>query len=387
MHKITDMYGPIPYTGFGEDDDNPYDPQETVYTTFLEELEAAVDELYTFVQLYPGVRPLRNYDAVYQGDYEKWIAFANSLRLRLAMRIRFADPAKARIHAEAAVAHPIGVMTSNTQNAFYPVLQRNPLNEVWADYNDSRMGATISCYLNGYSDPRASAYFTPSSYYNPPEYRGVRNGINITSTSRTRYNDRAATPNVAFDDPLQWMVAAESYFLRAEGAALDTPWNMGGTAEDLYNEGIKVSFEKSGITSATVYDNYIADDASTPANFTDPYSTGNSYTYPAGTNTVTIKWDDTLTEEQKLEKIVTQKYLAMFPDGQEAWSEFRRTGYPRVIPNVLNRVPTQIDTNIQIRRLMFPSTEYDTNNSEVQKAVQMIGGEDHGGIKLWWDQK
>jgi hypothetical protein len=116
--------------------------------------------------------------------------------------------------------------------------------------------------------------------------------------------------------------------------------------------------------------------------------TAANYTYSPA-NTLTIQWDDAATDEIKQERIITQKYLAIFPDGQEAWSEFRRTGYPKIIPiiNARNQSGGTINTDIQIRRLKFPTTEYANNTAEVQKAVALIGGADNGGIKLWWDAK
>jgi hypothetical protein len=383
MHKITDMYGPIPYSKFGQSEQVPYDEQETIYDSFLRELTAAIDVLYDYVQLYPTARPLKSYDLIYGGDYSKWIKFANSLKLRLAMRIYYVDVAKSRQYAEEAVNHPAGVLKDNVDNAFYPISQVNPLYIIWHDYDggETRMGATMECYMNGYSDPRRPAYFTPQPY-NGIDYRGVRNGLNMSTARRPYYNERTASPNIAPTSPMQWMVAAESYFLRAEGALRG--WNMGGTAEALYNEGVKTSFDQNEVSGS--YTAYVANDTDKPTNYTDPVNSSNNYSY-APANTLTIKWEGT-DEEVHLERIITQKYLAIFPDGQEAWSEFRRTGYPRVIPNRYNySTPETINTDIQIRRLVFPTTEYAKNAEEVQKAVTLIGGVDHGGIKLWWDKK
>ena len=382
MHKVTDMYGPIPYSQFGKSEQVPYDSQEAVYMLFFEELTDAIDILYEFTQQYPDARPLKNYDLIYGSDYSKWVKFANSLKLRLALRIYYVDAAKSRQYAEEAVNHPLGVMTANNDNAFYPVSQRNPLNEIWDAYADTRMGATMECYMNGFNDPRRSAYFTAQPY-NGIDYRGVKLQA-VNSTRRTQYNARCALPNVTMTDPMQWMVAAESYFLRAEGALRG--WNMGGTAEDLYNLGISTSFDKEG---ASGYATYIADATSVPTNFADASSATYNHTY-SPTNSITIKWDATGTVgtvERNLERIITQKYLAIFPDGQEAWSEFRRTGYPKVIPTHTNNSGGEIDRDIQIRRLKFPTTEYSNNNEEVNKGVDLLNGPDTGGTKLWWDKK
>jgi hypothetical protein len=382
MHKITDMYGPIPYLQFGKSEKVPYDDQESIYNSFFEELTAAVDVLYEYVQLYPAARPLKNYDLIYGGDYSKWIKFANSLKLRLALRIYYADQVKSKQYAVEAVNHPMGVMTVNADNAFYPVPQRNPLNEIWNDYDDTRMGATIACYMKGYSDPRISVYFTPQARNNVVDYRGVRNGIALSNATRlANYVSQCGLPTVAYDDPMQWMVAAESYFLRAEGAIRG--WNMIGTAEDLYNLGIQTSFEQTGASNVTAY---LGNSTAKPINFTDEIYSTNNYTYSPA-NELTIKWDNSATDEVKQERIITQKYLAIYPDGQEAWSEFRRTRYPKVIPNVTNSSGGTIVTATQIRRLKFPTTEYANNAEEVQKAVELLGGADNGGVKLWWDKK
>ncbi|MDE7127977.1 MAG: SusD/RagB family nutrient-binding outer membrane lipoprotein, partial [Bacteroidales bacterium] len=84
---------------------------------------------------------------------------------------------------------------------------------------------------------------------------------------------------------------------------------------------------------------------------------------------------------------ITQKWIAMFPNGQEAWSEFRRTGYPKVIKVVNNLSAGKIDDEIQVRRMTFPRSEYANNAPAVSQATTLLGGSDTGGTKLWWDKK
>ena len=116
---------------------------------------------------------------------------------------------------------------------------------------------------------------------------------------------------------------------------------------------------------------------------TDPKNPANS---SAAVSTITVQWDGTASNEQKLERIITQKWLAIFPDGQEAWSEYRRTGYPKLFPVANNFSVGTIDTQIGIRRIPFPTSEYGNGNSaEVAKAVGLLGGPDNGGTRLWWD--
>jgi hypothetical protein len=75
----------------------------------------------------------------------------------------------------------------------------------------------------------------------------------------------------------------------------------------------------------------------------------------------------------------------MFPEGQEAWTEFRRTGYPKLFPVVNNDSGGAIDTKIQVRRLSYPVSEYSANGPAVKAGVALFGGPDKGGTRLWWD--
>ena len=127
---------------------------------------------------------------------------------------------------------------------------------------------------------------------------------------------------------------------------------------------------------------YIMDNVSTPADYVDPVNAANS---TAAMSTITIAWNAADNNETKLEKIITQKWIAMFPDGQEAWSEFRRTGYPKIFPVVSNQSGGTIDTNIQIRRIPFVDSELSTNAAGVSGAKSLLNGPDNGGTRLWWD--
>lgn len=98
--------------------------------------------------------------------------------------------------------------------------------------------------------------------------------------------------------------------------------------------------------------------------------------------TITPKWDATATNEQKLERIITQKWLACYPDGCEAWAEQRRTGYPQLFKVAVNNSNGVIDTDIMIRRLPFSS---DLDAGTISKLTNLLGGADNGGTRLWWD--
>jgi hypothetical protein len=378
MSRITDMYGPIPYSQFGSSSlQLSYDSQKDVYYKFFDELDSAITTLTELYNEDNSLTLLSKYDFVYNGKVEKWIKFANTLKLRLAIRISNVDPTKAQTEAESAVSHTVGVMTNSddsailTQNSDLTFL--NPLWEICYSFDEVRMGATMDSYMNGYNDPRLSKYFVKAS---DGKYRGIRNGINIT-TKATYSEGPFSQLNFTSGAGMYWMDASEAYFLRAEGAVRG--WSMNGTAKDLYESGITTSFSYWGASDVATY---LADGTSIPAVYTDTQKTGNSN---SALSTITIKWDDNATTAQKLERIITQKWIATYPDGQEAWSEFRRTGYPKVFPNMVNYSSGKINTDTQIRRLPFPSTEYSSNATQVAKAVTLLGGADNGGTRLWWD--
>ncbi|MEN7549812.1 RagB/SusD family nutrient uptake outer membrane protein [Rapidithrix thailandica] len=381
MHQVTDLYGPIPYTEYGEHETStPFDNQQDVYYAFFDELKTAVDDLTAFVDENGDVKPFTRYDLVFGGDYMKWIKYGNTLRLRLAIRIANADPDKAKQEAEAAVNHKYGVMDSEDDLAAVSASNIiHPLNVINDSWNDIRMGAPIESIMKGYEDPRLPVYFEPSVEV-PGEYKGIRQGIEITAKEVYVGFSKISTTLIKRNSPLQLMAPEEAYFLRAEGALRG--WNMGGSAKDLYEMGIKISFSRHGVLDA--YADYIEDDESTAAPYIDPQNPENNV--EAGSeylSNVTIKWEDGDDFETKLERIITQKWLAVFPDGKEAWAEFRRTGYPSLFPVVINNSQGKIPAFI--KRLRFPQSEYQANGEQVQQAIQMIGGEDNGGVSLWWD--
>ncbi len=381
MHRVTDTYGPIPYIHFGDGNlQGQYDSQEEVYTRFFEELDVAIDELTTYVIANPGATIMRKFDYVYGGDATRWVKFANTLRLRLAMRVVYANPGLARQEAEKSINNPIGVIETSNEKASLKhsadLIYYHPLWEI-KDFNggEARMGATMDAYMNGYADPRRERYFTKAA---DGQFHGVRLGI-VTSAWTDYVGSNISSFNMDQNSTeIVWMTAAESYFLRAEGALRG--WAMGGTVKEFYERGISVSFEETGAGLAEAYVNSTA----APAPFVDNAKNQDGTTAPS---TITIRWSDTDTNEQKLERIITQKWIAMFPDGPEGWAEFRRTGYPKLLPVVTNRSNGTVSTQIQVRRIPYPQSEYEKNAAGVQSGVAKLGGPDNGGTKLWWDKK
>lgn len=385
MHRVTDVYGPIPYSKFGlSGTEAVYDSQEDIYKQFFVELDQAVMLLKAYMAEFPDAKPFSKFDLVYAGDYSKWLKFANSLRLRLAMRLVKVDPATAKLQAEKAM-DPTngGVLTINEENMkVVGPGTVHPLNIYTNTWDCTRMGASMESFLTGYNDPRLSKYFDPSVAF-PTQYKGVRGGgyFDPQPSSNAIYTNfsKASKASFVYETPAQLMTAAEVYLLRAEGALRG--WNMGGTAQSLYETGVRTSLAQWGASGQA--DAYLNDAVSKPADYYDPINPIKNSA--AATTTVTIKWNESANNELKLERIMTQKWIAMFPEGQEAWSEFRRTGYPKIFPIVYNTSGGRIDTKIQIRRINFPVLEYSINANEVAKAVQLLGGQDTGGTRLWWD--
>jgi hypothetical protein len=382
MHRVTDIYGPIPYSKYGVNAFSiPYDSQQAVYTQFFNELDTAVNVLTTYVKANPGATPFKNFDLIYGGDYKQWLKFANSLRLRLAMRIAYADATMAKTQAEKAVADPNGLLGAVADDAYLNMVNgltyQNPLWNITNAYGDISMSAPMESILEGYSDTRLPSYFLPSSYA-PGQYKGIRNGVTIGGSQYAGFS----LLNLTATSPILIMAASESYFLKAEGALRG--WNMGGSAQSFYQQGVTLSFQERGVAMPA---GYLSDATSIAAPYVDPTNSVNSVA--AGSpylNNITIAWNSGDTFEKSLQRILTQKWLAMFPDGEEAWSEFRRTGYPKLFPVVINNSGGTISTTAFIKRLPFPADEVSNNGAQVQKAIGLLGGPDNGGTKLWWDK-
>ena len=376
MHQVTDYYGPIAYSQTGSVSGNLYDSQEDVYKAFFNELDSAIETLEPYAL--SGTTLLEDYDIVYGGDLAKWVQFANSLRLRLAMRVVYADAALAKAEAEKSIASAAGVIVENSNNAVVQGVGHHPLYEINVTFNDAdtQMGASMDCYLNGFNDPRKFLIAKPAS--GDGKLHGVRGGINPNKWDDYKNAaGKVSAPN-ASKYKLCWLNAAEVAFLRAEGAVRG--WEMGGTAKAFYEQGITLSFEEWGADGAATY---IANTTAQPVAFTDNVGSANA----AKPSSVTIAWSDSGTEEQKLEKIGTQKWIALFPNGCEGWAEYRRLHYPVLIKPANNFSNGIVNDDQQIRRVPYPLSEQSDNPTGYASGVAALGGADNAGTRLWWDQK
>jgi hypothetical protein len=386
MARVTDVYGPIPYSKLGATGalNAPYDSQETVYNTMISDLNAAIEAL-TANQTSDFSSKA---DRFYAGKTLNWIKLANSVKLRLAIRMANVSPASAKTAAEEVISNPVGPMSSNSDNAVLVLIpgQTNPYQVGMIDWNggDTRIGADITSYMNGYNDPRRQQYFDPSLFTDASitnGYIGFRSGVTIPSPQSIGQQYSNMSAGMRAESSMRIMCAAEVAFLRAEGALRG--WNMGGSAKDLYESGITLSFGQWGVSGAATY---ISDSTSVPVRYTDPLG---RFSYSGTTSTVKIAWDDRSSSitGPNLERIITQKWIAIFPDGIEAWSEFRRTGYPKLMPVVVNN-SSVVNTARMARRLPYPQSEYTGNLTNVEYAVaNYLKGADNMATDIWWAKK
>jgi Susd and RagB outer membrane lipoprotein len=394
FHKVTDYWGPIPYSQAGVVGTTvPYDAQDVIYDDFFKRLEAAVATL----KSYTGPIPYGTFDLIYTGNVNKWIKFANTLRLRLALRISKVDPVRAKTEAEAAYA--AGVLTDSPGDD--ALIQKSLKGEdnnglsIMSDWNEFRMSASMESVLNGYQDPRLKEYWLPdgATKANPlgnGKYDGLRNGLTSTqltesinsATSNAKVGKRWSSPDFGGSDKYletsqNIMCTAEAYFLRAEGALLG--WNMGGTSKELYEAGITNSMKQWGITDAVVIQSYI--------NSTNTPIAPNDYLHSPAVSDAPVKYAADFTTQKK--QVAIQKWLALFPDGYEAWADYRRSRafilYP--VANSDNLVDIPDPTTKYIRRIPFLLSETQNNKAAVDAAIPLLGG---GGDKvttpLWWDK-
>jgi hypothetical protein len=381
FHRVTDYWGPIPYFKAGESGLSvEYDSQEDIYDDFFKRLTTAVNTLKT----YNGAAPYGNFDTVFKGDVSKWIKFANTLRLRLALRISKVDAARAKTEAEAAVA--AGVMVASPgDDALVARSQKGGDNNGLSimQWGEFRMSATMESVLKGYSDPRMEQYYLPAA--SSGEYEGVRNGL--TSAQISDVSGKNAAPNTSQQGP-RWspgggdylatpqniMCTAEAYFLRAEGVLNN--WNMGGgTAKQYYEEGIRQSFAQWGVGSA---DAYIADATSEPI-------APNDFLNSPPVSDLKIAWG--ATDAIQREQVATQKWIALFPEAMEAWADYRRNPIVKLYPVANSNNPLITDPATQhLRRIPFLTSEKATNAPGVATGEAKLGGPDNTQTPLWWDK-
>ena len=344
---LTDAFGPIPMTEAlaGTENLSPaYDSQQAVYSALVSMLSGAV------AQMDAGA-PGPNGDQVYGGDMAAWATFANSLQLRVAMRMSDVDPAGSKSAGESAIAG--GVIMSNAENAVFPYIDaapnNNPVNEANKTRNDFAASNTMIDFLTGLNDPRMSIYYTASA----------ADGLFVGEVYGLDEANAALTPDavvsqpgatvLAGDYPGVFMDAAQVSFLLAEAA--ERGWAGAGDAEANYNAGVMSSFEFWGAEGAA---DYLA-------------QADVAYGSAAGTFS---------------ERIGRQKWVALYMQGQEAWAEYRRMDFGVLLPCADGALGG--DGGVP-SRMTYPLDEQTLNGASHAAGVEALGGADALDSKLWWD--
>jgi hypothetical protein len=383
ISKLTSFHGPVIYSNYGVTGQaNIYDSEQVLYNQLFADLDA-VQTVFSNNKNYEG---LKKFDASYNGAMEQWCKLINSLRLRLAMRIVKVNPELAKTQGEKALNHSDGLIGSNGDNFMVSLYgEKMPLNVICFEWGDTRMGAAMESFLVGLKDNRIASYFAPAAdntlYPDHPDwpYKGIHSGAFLDAKDqRLTYS----TVNESFK-----LVASRRSFtysevchLKAEAALRG--WEGAGDAGTNYEEGIIASFADWG---AGGVDAYLTDATSTPIDYVDPNDARNNFT---SRSTVTVAWNEADSDELKLEKIITQKWINNFTNANEAWADHRRTGYPKLPYNSKNDSSADwgvVADDDFLRRMPFINDERNNNKEGVADATQKLGGPDEIGTRLWWD--
>lgn len=368
---LTDVFGNIPYQSYGTPDTEfqalqqspenlspAYASQQKIYTDILSELKAAGDTLIK----YKSQTTFGNYDVIYKGSNEKWAKFANSLRLRIATRVRKQLPELSNTHFEDALQK--GVFTSNTDNAIFKYALQAP-NEAplfratfTANRKDFAVSHVLINVLKGEAgpvkveDPRLAIYANKNAAGN---YVGQPYGLPVAAAGLLTATDISLPGTVVnaanYGEVLQEY--AEVAFLISEYKNWD---------QQTYVDGVTASLQKWGVTQPQIA----------------------SYL--------------TALPKASKESVISQKYLALYTQGDEAWSEIRRTGGPSFLVKagdvVWSRLVDGVKTDYKFQplfgegiplRLYYPPKEQSVNLANYQNAVQAQGNDDITTL-LWWNK-
>ncbi|PTN07991.1 SusD/RagB family nutrient-binding outer membrane lipoprotein [Mangrovibacterium marinum] len=387
MSRLTTYHGPVIYTEYGQANAG-YDSEADLYDAFFSDLDD-IQAVFSANEDYPA---LKAFDASYDGSVAKWEMLVNSMRLKLAIRISEVAPELAKAEGEKAIADPAGLILSNTDNFEISLYGSDLyLAIICFQWNDTRMSAGMESFLVGLKDPRIDKYFqrvnNSSLVADHPDYpyKGIRNGAELVAKGdHTSYSLIAESFATVTERP--YLAAAEVYFDLAEAALRG--WDGAGDAAANYEAGVRASFEQWG---AGGVDAYLADATSTPIDYNDVVYDNRgdgSINDFISRSTVTVAWDEAANNEVKLEKIITQKWIAGFTNPNEPWADFRRTGYPKlphVYQNSSNGDWGVIPADDWIRRMPFVDGERQSNPEGVAAAVATMKGGDLISTRLWWD--
>ena len=346
FHNITDIWGSVPYSEAlkgGEDFTPAYDDQESIYDGILNELTEAAAQIDVDAGSIEG-------DIIYAGDMSLWKLFANSLKLRVGMRLSKVNPDKAEEVVTEALA--AGVFGSQQDNALYYYLASSPNNSAWNQQYEFgapeyACSSVLIEKLQALNDPRMEVYAQPSEATG--EYVGMPYGISNAEAGGIGYAN-VSLPGVrmlAAEEPAILMSYSEVLFLQAEAAA------RGWTNDDpaaLYAEAIAASLD--------YWEVYLDDDA-----------------FKSYIEQPDVEYDPTNFEKS----IGEQKWLSLYTQGPEAWAEWRRLGFPELQPAIEAVANREIP-----RRKGYPYSEFNLNRENYNTAIS-LQGPDLMDTRVWWD--
>lgn len=389
MHRMCDIYGGLLYSDFT---DFVPDSQEAVYKAMFADIDAAITLLDEALAEGTSEDAFSEYDILMQSGnrtLSAWQRWANSLRLRLAIRVSNVDKALAQSEAQKALNDKHGLIETNAQGVFVSTEKgyKNPLGTLGASWSEVYPGASMESILTGYKDPRAGKYFIPAVGGAPSsnlparfDYSGTFKGIPMGLTLGQAGGDDKAYQNharcaIQVETPAPLMTAAEMWFLRAEAALRGFSTE---NVKECYEKGVTLSFEQWGVGNAAEY----LQSEDKPIDYKDAFTAACDM---KAASSITPKWNDAASNEEKLERIITQKWLAIYPEGCEAWAEQRRTGYPKLFKVLRNDSQGAIDTDVMIRRLPYPASLKTDQPALYEQLTSTLNGADTGGTRLWWD--
>lgn len=409
--QATDAYGPLAYSSIiNAESETTYrfDSQQKLYEQMLDDLDKAIVDLKAMGE--DEKVSLATYDTWGGGDPAIWVQIANTMKLRIALRLSkresemAADGYDLKAIATAAADNTLAVSGKD-------IVIKDQSNELkrMFEWLDCGMNANLVTLMVGMNDPRLPLYMTKNADDITNE-KGVTTpkgsvycGIRYASGMKQKGSDgwygyKMSQWVGSYNTPLPIFKAAEAYFLLAEAKLR---WNIGGTSvKNLYEQGIRLSIKNelaykgsfAGIENISDADiNTYINGTTGQADYVDP---GDSEHNCKAVNTLGVKWDDAASKEDQLARIQTQKYIALFPLSNEGWAEQRRTGYPKFFVALVNKSNGAVDTQEGVRRVIYSSNAYDTNAEGIKGGIELLDKEntskkgisgDKGGTHLWWD--
>ena len=350
---LTDLYGDVPYfnalKGKSGITTPGYDKQELIYTApdgILDNLEKGI----AAIKEYNGIQTL-NGDILYGGDLSKWQKFANSLRIKYLLRIADKVPVADKLQT---IYTEGNYILNSTENAVFSFTDGPPNSFRMAtlrigDFDLFILSQTMEEIMNKYTDPRLATFYRPTAA-NPAIYKGLLNGQDASQTSITVANYslsgkifRENTGKLKANFITDW----ETALLLAEAAQKGLI-----TADDkqLYESGIQKSFDYWQTSMPAAY-----------------LTSGPAAYGSAGAD--------------KLEQIITQKWISNIINGYEGWIEWRRTGYPK-----LKLVAASLNQGIIPVRMPYPADEAALNADNYANASAATNGNSVNS-KVWWQVK